>query len=432
MMYRFGVFSLDDRSRQVRRGTERLQLRSKCFEALAVLVRSASSTVEKQRLLDALWPDHDADEASLTQVIYELRKSLDDSGGEMIVTVPGVGYRFTPQVQALPAHSPLERYVDSVDAYEVYAKGKFLLEKGGKAHFMQALALFESAVQQTPGYALAHLGLAQTWNALAWDIYAEPKLAYGHSRAAAFHALEMDPSLPDAHACLAEVALFFDRDRRTAAQSACAALAMNPSLHPPQHTLAWLHIALGDLDEAAKIVIRMLEMSPASLNLHVTLALIYRYRGEAKKSISLLRGLLEMEPSYMPAHYYLGNSLAVDGAFDEAIRELEQVTSFEPSVQALSSLGYVLGTSGERERAEHLLHALQRQRQTTYVSSYSLALVHVGLRQYDTAVHELRRAADERAAWILLLAVEPRFGPLRGRSDFQTLVDDLQLRRAAA
>lgn len=432
MMYRFGIFSLDDRSRQVRRGTDRLQLRSKCFDALAALVGRANVTVTKAALLDALWPKHDADESSLTQVIYELRKSLNDAGGNLIVTVPGVGYRFAAPVQTVPLSSPLERYVDPMNAYELYAKGKFLLEKRGKEHFMEALRLFERALEETPDYAPAYLGLAQTWNALGWDIYIEPRVAYAKARAAAFRALEIDPHLPEAHACLAEISLFFDRDWPAAGHSACAAIAMNPSLQPPHHTLAWLHIARGDLDEAAKIVLRTLETFPASLNLHATLALIYRYRGEGSKSVALLRGLLGMDPAYLPAHYYLGNSLAIDGALEEAAAELRHVMSYEPTVQVVSSLAYVLAMSGERQQAMNMLRTLHAARRTTYVSSYSLAIVHVGLRDYDSALAELHHAANERAAWIVLLGVEPRFDPLRGRSDFQALLQDIGLRVAAA
>jgi len=432
MMYRFGSFSLDERTRQVRYGTERLQLRSKCFDALTLLVRNANTTITKPAIIEALWPDHDADEASLTQLIYELRKYLDDAGTEMIVTVPGVGYRFTPHVQAMPADSAFERYVDPMNSYELYAKGKFLLEKRGKEHFMQALQLFQRAVDETPSYAPAYLGLAQAWNALGCHIYVEPKIAYTNGRVAAERALELDPNLPEAYASLAEVALFFDRDWQSAARHACSAIAMNPSLQPPHHILAWLHIALGDLDEAAKVVIRTIEMFPTSLNLHATLALIYRYRGDNAKSIALFRGILDMDPTYHLARYYLGNSLVVDGPVQQAIVELERVAAPEPTVQVRSSLAYALAVAGQRERAEEILRSLQRQSATEYVSRYSLALVHVGLRQFDRAIGELRGAVDERASWLIFLGVEPRFDAMRSRTDFQELLIELGLRSSDA
>jgi adenylate cyclase len=431
MVYRFGVFSLDERSRRLRRGAQSLQMRSKCFDALAFLVHNANTTVTKSQIIDALWPDRDVDEASLTQIVYELRKHLGDVNGDMIVTLPSVGYRFTPHVDAAPADSRFERYFEPVDTYELYAKGKYLLEKRGKTEFMQALQLFQRAVEESPSYALAYLGLAQAWNALGTYIYVEPKIAFPNGRAAAQRALELDPNLPEAYSLLAEGALFFDRDWESTARFASAAVAMNPSLQMPRHTLAWLHIAMGDLDEAAKIVIRTIEMFPASLNLHTTLALIYRYRGEVEKSIALFRGILEMDATYNLARYYLGNSLVVQGPIEEAIAELDRVAAVEPTVQVRSSLAYALARGGDRRTAEEILESLQAQATTEYVSRYSLALINVGLHNFERAMDELHHAIAERAAWLIFLGVEPRFDVMRSRADFQGLLVELGLRKAA-
>ncbi len=431
MVYRFGTFSLDERCRQLRRGAERLQMRSKCFDALTFFVHNANVTVGKSELMNALWPNRDVDEASLTQLVYELRKHLGDVNGDIIVTLPSVGYRFTPHVDAAPAGPRFERYMEPVDTYELYAKGKYLLEKRGKREFLQALHLFQRVVDESPSYALGYLGLTQAWNALGTFIYVEPKIAFPKGRAAARRALELDPNLPEAYALLAEAALYFDRDWEATMQFASTSIEMNPSIQLSHHTLGWMHMAMGDLDEAAKIVIRTIEMFPASLNLHATLALVYRYRGDIEKSVALFRGILEMDPTYNLARYYLGNSLVVQGPVEEAIGELQRVAAVEPSVQVRSSLAYALARAGDRRAAEEILAMLEAQAKTEYVSRYSLALVYVGLEDFDRAMDELREAVCERAAWLIFLGVEPRFDEIRSRRDFQGLLIELGLRQAA-
>ncbi len=433
MTYRFGDFSLDERTRQLRRGNQRLQLRAKCFDALQFLVRHANATVTKSQFIDALWHNREADEASLTQLVYELRRLLGDVNGELIVTLPSVGYRFTPEVHVdEPRGSSLERYVEPVNVYELYAKGMFLLEKPGKARFWQALQLFQRAAELMPCYSPAYLGLAHAWITMGCSIYVHPRLAFPNGRAAAEQALKLDETLAEAYALLANVALFYHRDWPATAQFASRALAMNPSLPSPHQALAWMHIATGNLDEATKIAIKTIEMMPASLPLQVILAQIYRYRGEVKKSTALLRSIVDMDRTFDLARYYLANCLISEGLIDEALAELERVAQFEPTAQVLSAIAYAFAVKGERSKAEDILRGLRIEAQRDYVSPFPIAIIYAGLRDYDAAMRELYQAVEEQSPWLIFLGVEFRFDAMRGRHDFQQLLVEAGVRSAAA
>lgn len=431
-VYRFADFTLDERTRQLRRGSERLQLRAKCFDALQFFVRHANVTITKPQIISALWNDREVDDGSLTQLIYELRRAIGDFKGEMVVTLPSLGYRFTPRVHAMPADSPLERYVEPVNVYELYAKGMYLLEKPGKQRFLQALNLFERAVTLMPAYAPAYLGLGNIWLTMACSIYVPPSPAFEDAREAARQALIIDDNLAEAHALLANAALFYDRDWQTTERCASQALAMNPSLQLAHQALAWMYVATGNLDAAIKAVIKTIEMIPASLALQVTLAVVYRYRGDIDKSIALFRSVLEMDAGYDLARYYLGNTLIGKGFVDAGIAELERVAAVEPTVQVRSSLAYAYAQTADRARAEEMLRTLKAETATQYVAPYALALVHAGLHEYDAAMREIRRAVQERSPWLIFLGVEPRFGVLQARRDFQQILVDLGLRRLAA
>jgi|SRR5579884_768079 len=432
MTYRFGDFSLDERTRQLHRSGGRVRMRAKCFDALQFLVRHANSTVTKSQIISALWRDRETDESSLTQLIYELRRHIGDSGGQMIVTIPSVGYRFTPDVHTSPGGSPLERYVDPVHVYELYTKGMFLLEKPAKRRYVDAKALFERAVTLMPAYAPAYLGLAYSWMTMACSIYVEPAPAFVKGRAAVEQALKIDERLAEGYALLATAALFYDRDWQATAQFASRALAINSNLQAAHQTLAWMHIATGDFDEAAKIVIQSIETIPTSLPLQVILALIFRYRGESDKAIRLFRSILEMDPSFDLARYYLANGLIARGSIDEGVAELQRVAETEATVQVRSSIAYALAVKGERAKAQDILHRLQTESASEYVAPFALALIHAGLRDYESAMREIYRAVRERSPWLIFLGVEFRFDPLRARRDFQDLLVDLGLRRLAA
>ncbi|MBI4468269.1 MAG: tetratricopeptide repeat protein [Acidobacteria bacterium] len=83
------------------RGGEPIPLMSKVFDTLQVLVENSGRVMEKDELLQALWPDTIVEEHNLTQNVSALRKALGETPneGRYIVTIPGRGYRFIAGVR---------------------------------------------------------------------------------------------------------------------------------------------------------------------------------------------------------------------------------------------------------------------------------------------------------------------------------------------
>jgi len=93
---RFGAFSLDDVTRELRCGSQLLHLSPKAFELLAVLLRARPGAVSKTDLHSALWPDTFVSDGSLAVLITEIRRALGDSAQRptFIRTVNRFGYAF--------------------------------------------------------------------------------------------------------------------------------------------------------------------------------------------------------------------------------------------------------------------------------------------------------------------------------------------------
>ena len=94
--YQFGPFRIDTRNRQLLRENEVVALKAKAIDTLLLLIESRGDVVEKNELMQRLWPDSFVEESNLTQNIYTLRKAL---GGDYIQTVPRRGYRFVAEVK---------------------------------------------------------------------------------------------------------------------------------------------------------------------------------------------------------------------------------------------------------------------------------------------------------------------------------------------
>src|SRR5262245_23964800 len=102
-IYEFGPFRLDPGERMLLREGQPITLRAKIFETLCVLVEAHGRLVDKDELINRVWPDAVVEEGNLAHNISALRKSLGEpaTGQKYIETVPGRGYRFAAGVREI-------------------------------------------------------------------------------------------------------------------------------------------------------------------------------------------------------------------------------------------------------------------------------------------------------------------------------------------
>ncbi len=103
--YQFGPFALDVARRTVCRNGERVAMTARAFDVLLALVERAGETVDKDELLQIVWPDAVVEESNLTQQVFTIRRLLGPlpDHAAYIVTVPRRGYRFVAPVSRVPA-----------------------------------------------------------------------------------------------------------------------------------------------------------------------------------------------------------------------------------------------------------------------------------------------------------------------------------------
>lgn len=96
----FEGHTLDLANRELRRGTERIELGSRYFDALALLASQPGALVSKDRFMAEVWRGIPVTDEALTQCIRTLRRALGDAPGapRFIETVPKHGYRFVADV----------------------------------------------------------------------------------------------------------------------------------------------------------------------------------------------------------------------------------------------------------------------------------------------------------------------------------------------
>jgi|SRR5436853_695230 len=100
LYFEFGPFQLDSSERVLLRNGEPVAMTQKAFETLLVLVQNSGRLLQKDEMLDTIWPNTFVEECTLFQNIFALRKVLGETAGKhrYIETVPRRGYRFIARV----------------------------------------------------------------------------------------------------------------------------------------------------------------------------------------------------------------------------------------------------------------------------------------------------------------------------------------------
>src|SRR5262245_3603078 len=98
--YEFGAFRLDPNRHRLVCGDEVVAISPKAIQTLILLVENRGKLLERETLMDALWPDVIVEDANLTVAVSQLRKALNQNGdsAEFIETIPRVGYRFVADI----------------------------------------------------------------------------------------------------------------------------------------------------------------------------------------------------------------------------------------------------------------------------------------------------------------------------------------------
>src|SRR5271169_1161313 len=107
----FGRFRLLPHRRELRADGAAVELGSRAFDILMVLVEARGALVTKDEILSRVWPDTVVEENNLVVQISALRKALGEDR-DFIRTVSGRGYRFVAEISTSVAAPEAETRVD--------------------------------------------------------------------------------------------------------------------------------------------------------------------------------------------------------------------------------------------------------------------------------------------------------------------------------
>lgn len=308
-------------------------------------------------------------------------------------------------------------------ARDAYQRGLRFLDKSDEVSLTNAVRYFEQARDSEPLYADALAGLGDAYLQLGYWNYLSPDASFPKAITAARRAIELDPRRPDAYATLGFARLYYNRDWAGSERAFRRAIELDSTYAPAHERYAYLLTVLGRSREARAEIGQATQLAPLSLAAATDAGFVYFYNGWFREARTQLESVLLRNPGSPGAHFWLGRLDQGEGETSAALTEYESSGNLRQWVPTIAGVGYLHGVRGERRQARLVLATLDSLARTRYVSPYAVALVYASLGERDAAFAALNHAIDERTNWVVWLARDRRWDPLRLDPRFAKLLE---------
>ena len=240
--------------------------------------------------------------------------------------------------------------------------------------------------------------------------------------------MELDETVPSAHASLAWSLFVYDWDWDGADREFRRAIELNPRYASAHQWYAFLLASRGEHDAALLEGHTALELDSASVSARRGVGWLAFYARRFDLAFDHLARAMEMNPMAVESYRILGTTLAMGGQLAEAERILRDGLALPGAgAYTTATLGWVLARAGKRGEAEQLLRELETAARESYVSPVAFVILHIGLGNVDRALDWAERAYADKRGWLAYLKVNPMLDPLRDELRFQELMRKMRL-----
>jgi len=207
-------------------------------------------------------------------------------------------------------------------------KGLYFWNERSAESLKTSIGYFQEAIRKDPSYALAYSGLADAYDVASDYALLSPRECYSNAKTAVLKALELDPTLAQAHATLADIKSAYEWDWSDAEAEFKRALELNPGYATAHYwelqkavdlsggdssylaALAHASALAGNQHKARVICARLQKRAATEYVSSYDIALVYLGLNQQKEALYWLNRAYGEDDPHM-------NFLSVDPTFDE-------------------------------------------------------------------------------------------------------------------
>jgi TolB-like protein/DNA-binding winged helix-turn-helix (wHTH) protein len=320
-----------------------------------------------------------------------------------------------------PPH-PNARYIKP-EAHDAYLRGHYSWVVGRNE---DARRYYQRAVEIQPDYALGWTGLADYYAMGALRGEVDPLQALPQAEAAASKAVELDDSLPRAHADFGGMIFFNRGDGVQALDELTRATELNGQDGEDFHLHARVLCALGRYDEAIAMQKQSTAINPFE---HPgAMAEIYLCTRRFDAAISDGEMRLKDFPVAADILKQLADGYHWKGMDKEAVEMLARHLSARGDLPLSAAVRRAFETGGYAAVVRCQLAAVEKRARTARVSTFEIADLHGRLSEHDETLALFEQGVSERDPLLLLLAQsDPAFDFLHADPRYRSLIQKMGL-----
>jgi TolB-like protein/Tfp pilus assembly protein PilF len=322
-----------------------------------------------------------------------------------------------------------KKYTDSNEAYQLYLRGRYSFAKRTKADSLRSIEYFEQAIKLDPKFALAYARLAEVYASMPAYPYMSPNEAFPKAKAAVQKALELDPTLAEAHTFLAYCLVIYDWNWVDGERSFKRAIELDPNNAAAHFRYGQIYLPQrGRVDEGVAEIKRGLDLEPLDINMGSTLAWGYFVQGQKDLFFEQAKRTYELDPGHPLSRGIMSEAFIDRGMYAEAIALEERWLQEDPNDQfALRDMGFAYARSGRADKAEEVIARYRELAKTQYVPSIRIAEIYAAMGQKDKAFADFDKSIESRDWELFRVNTDFYWTTFRDDSRFKAILKRLNL-----
>jgi tetratricopeptide (TPR) repeat protein len=292
-----------------------------------------------------------------------------------------------------------------------------------------AAAYFEQAIAKESGYAPAYAGLSNCYALM--NGYSEmPREDFANrAKSSAERALQIDPSLAEAHVALALIEQNHDWQWEAAEKEFQQAIALNPNYATAHHWYAEHLGYRGRFDEAFKEIELARRLDPLSLIIAADRGMLLYYARRYDESMKQFQAVRAMESNFVRASMAIFPGVQLR-AKETSLDYLAQGNRlYGNNAWYPSNAAYVHGQLGDREKALAALRKLKELNQQQQRDPAMFVIAYLGVGDKEEALHWLQKSLEHHSNVVTTLKVDAIYDPLRSDPRFVNILHEAGLDR---
>jgi TolB-like protein/DNA-binding winged helix-turn-helix (wHTH) protein/tetratricopeptide (TPR) repeat protein len=333
-----------------------------------------------------------------------------------------ISRKLGPQLPGDKKRFPI-RYTDNPEAYQLFLKGRYHLEKHTPQDARKALRYFQDAAALDSNFAAAYAYIAYLYIGFAGAKDFPSRESNLKARENVMRSLRLDDQLSTAHEVYGFILLNFDFNFVAAEHEFLRALELDPNDASARETYGLMLGSLGKHDESLTELQKAIDINPLSASISSSYggALVTARRYD--EAVEHLKRSLELDPDFIQTHYNLAIVYQMQGNYADSVEERARIAE---AIRDPAAAGFIR-ESFARGGWAGFLRDMTEDPHAPYVPPYIKATLYAARGDKDKTLAILQKRYEEGGAGLTTLRVDPRFDPVRDDPRFAELLKRINL-----